>query len=110
MPVNAERYELARARKNGSVAAYRRGCRLRRLSRRVDSIGVRVRATKDEISTAPARVSPNSRNSRPTSPPRNMIGMKTATRATVVATTAKKISRVPSMPASVGSRPASILA
>ncbi len=72
-------------------------------------MGVRVRATKDEMITAPARVTPNSRKSRPTSPLRKRMGMKTETSATVVATTAKKISRVPSTPAFMGSSPPSIL-
>ncbi len=59
-------------------------------------MGVRVSATKAESATAKARVRPNSRNSRPTLPVRNATGMNTATRATVVAMTAKPISRTPS--------------
>ena len=53
---------------------------------------------------------PNSRKSRPVSPPMNITGMNTAASASVVATMAKKISRVPSTPACTGGLPASIFA
>ncbi len=63
---------------------------------REHSIGVRVSATKPEISTDTATVMPNSLNSRPTRPVRNATGTKTATSAIVVARIAKPISWAPS--------------
>ena len=42
-----------------------------------------------EMITAEARVKPNSLNNRPTSPPIKEMGTNTATRVSVVATTAK---------------------
>jgi len=59
------------------------------------SIGVNVRATNPEITTAPATAMPNSLNSRPVAPRRNPSGVNTATSAIVVAITAKPISLVP---------------
>jgi hypothetical protein len=56
---------------------------------REHNIGVSVSATKDEMITVPDSTTANSRNSRPTSPPKNRIGRKTATSATVVAMTAR---------------------
>ena len=67
-----------------------------------------VSATNDEIATAPAITSPNSWKSCPVSPPMKIIGAKMTTSATDVATTAKKISRVPSTPAWMGGLPSSI--
>ena len=67
------------------------------------SIGVRVRATKPEMMTDPATAMPNSLNSRPVEPLRKASGVKTATRETVVAMTAKAISRVPLIAAVSGS-------
>jgi hypothetical protein len=54
-----------------------------------DSIGVSVSAANDEITTAAAIVSPNSRKSAPITPLWKMIGRKTATSASVVAMTAR---------------------
>src|SRR2546427_2986222 len=59
------------------------------------SIGVNVRATNPEITTAPATAIPNSLSSRPVEPRRKPNGVNTATSAIVVAITAKPISLVP---------------
>ena len=59
------------------------------------SIGVSVSATSAENSTDAASVKPNSRNRRPRSPGRNEIGTNTAASVSVVAMTAKPISRLP---------------
>ena len=71
-------------------------------------IGVKVSATSDENSTAAATVMPNSRNSWPTLPCRNEIGTNTATSTSVVAITAKPISRLPSTAAISGGSPSSM--
>ena len=86
---------------------YRRPCRF--FTRRIfeQSIGVRVSATKDDTTTAPAIAIPNSLNSRPVVPCRKASGENTATSAIVVAITAKTISRVPSIAACFGSCPSS---
>ena len=59
--------------------------------------------------TAPVITILNSRNSRPVVPCKKTIGKNTATKATVVAITAKKISSDPLNPASLGDMPSSIL-
>ena len=53
---------------------------------------------------------PNSRNSRPRSPGRNEIGTNTAASVSVVAMTAKPISRVPLIAATSGGSPSSAAA
>ncbi len=63
------------------------------------SIGTSVSATRLEKATAAASEMPNSPNSRPSLPGMKEIGTNTATSTTVVATTAKPISRLPSMAA-----------
>ncbi len=70
-------------------------------------MGVRVSATKLEMMTAPDMARANSPNSRPVVPLKKVSGAKTATRATVVAITAKAISVVPFRAASVGFSPSS---
>ena len=70
--------------------------------------GVSVRATSDENSTAAARVRPNSRNSRPIAPGRKEMGTNTDTSTSVVAITAKPISRLPSSAAIRGGWPSSM--
>ena len=72
------------------------------------SIGVNVSATRLENNTAAARVIPNSRNRRPTSPSINDKGTNTATSTSVVAITANPISLEPSMAARRGFWPSSI--
>ncbi len=65
--------------------------------RRIEHImGDRVRATKPETSTAPARVRANSMKSLPVRPVMKATGAYTAARVMVMATTAKPISRAPS--------------
>ena len=71
------------------------------------SIGVRVRATKPDTSTAPASVSANSPKSRPVRPGVKASGANTAASVRVIATTAKLISRTPLMAAWKGSMPSS---
>ncbi len=65
-----------------------------------DSIGVRVNETNSDTSTAQATVRPNWKKNLPMIPPMNATGTNTATIDSVVATTARKISRVPT-PAAV---------
>ncbi len=93
--------------KNGSVWRYSHGCSAPRRKKREASIGVSVSAAKAEIRMAPARVTPNSRKSAPTTPLWKMMGRNTATSAAVVAMTARKISFVPSMAACRGAIPSS---
>jgi hypothetical protein len=71
------------------------------------SIGVSVSATSAENNTDAASVKPNSLNRRPRSPGRNEIGTKTAASVSVVAMTAKPISRPPLTAATSGGSPIS---
>ena len=66
------------------------------------NIGVSVSATNPDSTTAPATAMPNSLSSRPVEPRRNPSGVNTATRAIVVAITAKPISPVPRIAACSG--------
>src|SRR5690606_33935774 len=59
-----------------------------------ESIGVSVKETNSEIITAHATVSPNSKKNLPMMPPMNATGTNTATMDSVVASTARTISRV----------------
>ena len=61
-----------------------------------DNIGSSVKLTNIEISTAAAMVRPNSWKNLPMMPPMKPIGMNTATIDSVVASTARPISWVPS--------------
>ena len=70
--------------------------------------GVSVSAISEEKSTAAASVRPNSRNSRPIAPGRKEIGTNTDTSTSVVAITAKPISRLPSSAAIRGGWPSSM--
>ena len=79
-----------------------------RVSNLVEIIGVKVSATNEEIMTAPVITILNSRNNRPVVPCKKTIGKNTATKAIVVAITAKKISFDPLKPASSGDIPCSI--
>ena len=76
--------------------------------KRDESIGVRVRATKAEISTDAATPTPNSRKSRPVTPLMKAMGRKTMTRVRLIAITAKAISDVPFRAASRGDSPSSM--
>ena len=71
-------------------------------------MGVSDSATKAENPTAAATVTPNSPNSRPISPLMKEMGTNTAISTSVVAMTAKPISREPLMAASAGGSPVSI--
>ena len=71
-------------------------------------IGVSVSATKPDTSTAPASASANSTNSRPVRPGVNASGANTAASVSVIATTAKPISRAPFSAAWKGSSPSSM--
>ena len=84
-----------------------RPCVLGTSSTLAHSIGVSVSATQLEMTTATARVMPNSLNSRPVVPCRKASGENTATSATVVAITANAISLVPFRAASSGVSPSS---
>ena len=66
----------------------------------LDSIGSSVKLTNIEISTAATMVRPNSWKNLPTMPPMKPIGRNTATIESVVASTARPISLVPSSAAS----------
>ena len=73
---------------------------------RAASIGVSVSATKSEIRTEPATVSPNEPRKLPTTPSTNTTGMNTAATDNVAAVAANAISRVPTRAACVGVLPA----
>ena len=72
---------------------------------RAASIGVSVNETIRLIAIAAADVRPNDDMKRPTMPPRKPTGMNTASSASVVAMTARPISRVPSIAAWNGDIP-----
>ena len=72
-------------------------------------MGVTVRAAKEDMTTEPATTKLNSRNSLPVCPSMKTMGRNTASRVMVVEMTAKNISLAPSMPASKGFMPRSIL-
>ena len=63
---------------------------------RLHSIGVIESATTPEIITATPTVTANSRNSRPSMPCMNRIGMNTAESESVIEITVKPISLEPS--------------
>ena len=71
-------------------------------------MGVSVKATKPDTTTAPASAKANSTNSRPVLPGVKASGAYTATKVAVIVTTAKPISRAPLMLAEKGSMPSSI--
>ena len=71
-------------------------------------IGVSVRETIAEMTTAIVSVSANSRNIRPTSPVMNSSGMKTAISDSVSDMTVNPISRAPFKAASIGGSPSSM--
>ena len=71
-------------------------------------IGVSVRETTAEITTAMVNVSANSRNMRPTRPVMNSSGMKTAISDSVSDMTVKPISRAPFSAACIGLSPFSM--
>jgi|GEM_PF-3590004 len=70
-------------------------------------MGVVVRETTMETSTAVASTTENSRNSRPTTPPMNRMGMKTATSDREMEMTVKPTSRAPRRAARRGFSPIS---
>ena len=63
--------------------------------KRDDSIGVNVNDTSNEIAIANATVTPKLWKKRPMMPPMNATGRKITMRDSVVAVTARPISRVP---------------
>ena len=71
-------------------------------------MGVSVSAISPENKTDAASAMPNSVNNRPVFPPMKDSGKKTETNTSVVAITAKAISRDPSKEASKGSSPNSM--
>ena len=71
-------------------------------------MGDSVSATKPDTTTAPARASANSTNSRPVRPGVKASGAYTATSVSVMATMAKPISLAPLMAAENGSSPSSM--
>src|SRR5205085_11530376 len=71
----------------------------RRLISRADSIGVSVNDTSNDTAIANDAVNPNDDMKRPTMPPMKPTGKKTASSDSVVAITARPISRVPSIAA-----------
>ena len=75
---------------------------------RLHIIGVSVRDTTAETTTAIVSVSANSRNMRPTRPVMNSSGMNTAISDSVSEITVKPISRAPRSAASNGDSPSSI--
>ena len=75
------------------------------MSQCADIIGVSVKLMKSETSTAKAMVSPKLAMKRPTIPLMKPTGAKIATSEKVVAITARPISRVASIAASIGGMP-----
>ena len=71
-------------------------------------MGVKVKATKPDTTTAPASASANSTNKRPVRPGVNASGAYTATSVAVMVMMAKPISRAPLMLAENGSMPSSM--
>ena len=71
-------------------------------------IGVNVKATTPETTTAPASARANSTKRRPVRPGVKANGAYTATKVAVIVTTAKPISRAPLMLAENGSMPSSM--
>jgi hypothetical protein len=65
----------------------------------LDSMGSSVNDTKSDTSTANATVTPNWKKIFPICPPMKATGTKTATTASVVDSTARPISSVPSLAA-----------
>ena len=78
------------------------------LSRREHIIGVVVSDTASDTRIAAESEIANSRNSRPTMPPINRIGMNTAISERLIDTTVKPTSRAPISAASRGAIPCSI--
>ena len=76
-------------------------------SQRLDSMGVTVKATSSDTRMENAMVRPKLYMNRPTMPPMKATGRNTVTRDSVVARTARPISRVPWMAAATGDRPIS---
>ncbi len=77
------------------------------MRKRLHSIGVSVTDTTPEIRIATQMVTENSRNSRPSTPPMNSTGMKTAASDSVIDTIVNPISRDPTSEAWSGSSPIS---
>jgi hypothetical protein len=73
-----------------------------------DIIGDSVSEARAETAIVMVTVTANSRNRRPTIPPINRSGMKTATNDTLIETMVKPISPAPLIAASSGPRPFSI--
>ena len=71
-------------------------------------MGVSVSDTMPEIRMAKLMTMPNSLNMRPTTPPMNKTGMKTATSDNVIDTIVKPTSLEPLKAASIGFSPASM--
>jgi hypothetical protein len=78
------------------------------LSSLLHIIGVSVSATNPLTSTAPASVNANSPNSRPVRPGVKASGANTAASVSVIAMTAKLISRMPLIAAWKGFMPSSM--
>ncbi len=78
------------------------------LSQRADSVGTRVSDTTAEITMVIARVTANSRNSRPTTSLMNRSGIRTAISETVSDTMVKPICSAPFSAACSGGSPSSM--
>ena len=74
-------------------------------SQRAHIVGVSVKLTSSDTITANAMVRPKLRMKRPTMPDMKPTGAKMATSESVVASTARPISRVPSTAACIGDMP-----
>jgi len=74
---------------------------------RAHSMGTKVRETTPEITMVTARVTANSLNKRPMTPPMNKSGIKTAINETVSETMVKPIWPAPSRAACSGALPSS---
>ena len=76
-----------------------------RFKKRQHSIGVSVSEMTPETRMARLRVTANSWNNRPISPPMNRSGMNTATSERLIETTVNPIWRAPLSAACIGDRP-----
>ena len=77
------------------------------MSRREHIIGVTLSETSSEKPMASVSTTANSRNSRPTRPPMNRMGMNTATSEVLIESTVNPISRAPRTAAAIGVSPSS---
>ena len=106
---SARAYQSVIAASPRSVQRYAQPCCCAEAGRSSHAhiMGVSVSDTTIDTPIATESVTANSRNSRPTIPPMQRIGMKTATSDTLIDSTVNPISRAPAIAAAIGFMPAS---